>query len=316
MDRRAWILLVVLASVWGASYLFIKLGLEDLSPAMVVFLRTLLAAVVLAPLALSRGAFTGFRGRLAPIFLLAAVQVAGPFLLISWGEEEISSSLAGILVASAPILTALLAVFVDQEERPSAAGAFGIGIGIVGVALLLGVDVGGESAALVGGLAVVLASLGYAIGGFYLKAKFRDTQPIGVVTATMLASALLVLPLALITFPSEAPGVGALAAMAALGAGGTGIAFVIFYTLIAEVGPAKASVVAYIAPVFAVIYGVAFLDEAFTLATLAGMALILGGSWIAGGGALPSRRRDRVTRPEAADDPARQAPPPVPAGGA
>jgi drug/metabolite transporter (DMT)-like permease len=231
---------------------------------------------------------TGLRRLAGPIVLLAALQVAVPFLLISWGEEEISSSLAGILVASAPILTALLAVFIDEEERPSLAGAAGIGIGIVGVALLLGVDVGGDSAALVGGLAVVVASLGYALGGFYLKARFKDTQPIGVVTATMLASAVLTLPLALVTFPSGSPGLDSVAAMAALGAGGTGIAFVVFYTLIAEVGPAKASIVAYIAPAFAVIYGVGFLDEAFTLGTLVGMALILGGSWIAGQARAPA----------------------------
>ncbi len=304
VDRRSWTLLGVLASVWGASYLFIKIGLEDFSPAMVVFLRTLLAALVLAPLAFQRGAMRGLRPLLWPIVLLVAIQVAVPFLLISWGEEEISSSLAGILVASAPILTALLAVFIDHEERPSVTGGFGIGIGIVGVALLLGVDVGGDSAALVGGLAVVLASLGYAIGGFYLKARFKRTQPIGVVTATMFASALLVLPVALASFPSDAPGAGPIAAMAALGAGGTGIAFVIFYTLIADVGPAKASIVAYIAPVFAVIYGVAFRDEAFTLSTLVGMALILGGSWIAGQARAPAARR--------AGDRARLAPPPAP----
>ncbi len=304
VDRRSWTLLGVLASVWGASYLFIKIGLEDFSPAMVVFLRTLLAALVLAPLAFQRGAMRGLRPLLWPIVLLAAIQVAVPFLLISWGEEEISSSLAGILVASAPILTALLAVFIDHEERPSVVGGFGIGIGIVGVALLLGVDVGGDSAALVGGLAVVLASLGYAIGGFYLKARFKQTQPIGVVTATMFASAVLVLPVALASFPSDAPGAGPIAAMAALGAGGTGIAFVIFYTLIADVGPAKASIVAYIAPVFAVIYGVAFRDEAFTLGTLVGMVLILSGSWIAGQGKAPSPRR--------AGDRARRARPPAP----
>jgi drug/metabolite transporter (DMT)-like permease len=210
-------------------------------------------------------------------------------VLISWGEEEVSSSLAGILVASAPILTALLAVFIDHDERPSLRGAGGIVMGIVGVGLLLGVDVGGDTAALVGGLAVVLASLGYALGGFYLKARFRDAQPIGVATSTMFASAVLVLPLALISFPSDGPALGSVAAIAALGAAGTGVAFVIFYTLIAEVGPGKASIVAYIAPVFAVIYGVAFLDEAFTLGTLVGMALILGGSWIAGQARKPAR---------------------------
>ena len=309
VDRRSWTLLGFLASIWGASYLFIKIGLEDFSPAMVVFLRTLLAAAVLAPLAFARGALAGLAARWWPILVLAAVQVAGPFLLISWGEEEISSSLAGILVASAPILTALLAVFIDRNERPTRLGAIGIGIGIVGVALLLGVDVGGDSAALVGGLAVVLASLGYALGGFYLKAQFKQTQPIGVVTATMFASALLALPLTLATLPSEAPGAGPVAAMTALGAGGTGLAFVIFYTLIADVGPTKASIVAYVAPVFAVFYGVAFRDEPFTLGTVVGMALILGGSWIAGQGRLPGRTQE-------ADDRSRPKPLPVPAGGA
>jgi len=303
VERRSWILLGLLAALWGASYLFIKIGLEDFSPAMVVFLRTLLAALVLAPLALHRGAMRGLRPLLWPIVLLAAIQVAVPFLLISWGEEEISSSLAGILVASAPILTALLAVFIDHEERPTPVGGVGIGVGIVGVALLLGVDVGGDSAALIGGLAVVLASLGYAIGGFYLKARFKEAQPIGVVTATMLASAILVLPVTLVSLPTDAPGLGPLAAIATLGAGGTGLAFVIFYTLIADVGPAKASIVAYIAPVFAVIYGVAFRNEAFTLATFVGMALILGGSWIAGQARAPVARaagdRPRPARPPA-----------------
>jgi len=303
VERRSWILLGLLAALWGASYLFIKIGLEDFSPAMVVFLRTLLAALVLAPLALHRGAMRGLRPLLWPIVVLAAVQVAVPFLLISWGEEEISSSLAGILVASAPILTALLAVFIDHEERPTLVGGLGIGLGIVGVALLLGVDVGGDSAALIGGLAVVLASLGYAIGGFYLKARFKEAQPIGVVTATMLASAILVLPVTLVSLPTDAPGLGPLAAIATLGAGGTGLAFVIFYTLIADVGPAKASIVAYIAPVFAVIYGVAFRNEAFTLATFVGMALILGGSWIAGQARAPVARaagdRPRPARPPA-----------------
>ena len=296
MDRRSWTLLGLLASLWGASYLFIKIGLRDFSPAMVVFLRTLFAAVVLAPLALRRDALAGLRPLIGPIVFLAALQVAAPFLLISWGEEEISSSLAGILVASAPILTALLAVFIDQDERVSLAGAVGIAIGIVGVALLLGIDVGGDSAMLVGGLAVVLASLGYALGAFYLKARFKEAQPIGLTTATMLASAVLVLPLALISFPTETPGLGPLGAMAALGAGGTGIAFVIYYGLIGSVGPAKASIVAYIAPVFAVIYGVAFLDEAFTALTLLGMALILGGSWIAGQARAPASKRSDVAR--------------------
>jgi drug/metabolite transporter (DMT)-like permease len=295
MPRRAWILLLVLASVWGASYLFIKIGLEDLSPALIVFLRTALAGIILLPIALSRGALAGVRGLAGPLVLLAAVQVAGPFLLISVGEQEISSSLTGILVASAPIFTALLAPFVDHEERSGGWRAVGVATGILGVALLLGVDVGGDGGALVGSLFVLLAGVGYAIGGFYLKRRFSDAQPLGVVTGTMLVSAALALPWAAVTAPDATVAAGSLAAVTVLGVLGTGLAFVIFYTLIAEVGPARASLVAYIAPLFAVVYGVLLLDESFGIGTLAGLALIVAGSWLAAGG-LAKRERVPATR--------------------
>src|SRR3954468_13801459 len=136
--------------MWGASYLFIKIALDDLSPAAIVFTRTALAALVLMPFALKSGGMDPL-WRLAPgLFALAAIQVAGPFLLISAGEQHIASSLAGILVASAPIFTAILAIWVDSSERLHTRGAVGVAIGIIGVALLLGVDVQGSG--LAGGL--------------------------------------------------------------------------------------------------------------------------------------------------------------------
>lgn len=289
MSRRAWLLLSLLASLWGASYLFIKVALDDLSPAMIVFVRTALAAAILAPVAVARNALGDLRGREGSIVVLALIQIAAPFLLISLGEQEISSSLAGILVASAPIFTALLAIWVDHEERSRGLGLVGIAVGILGVALLLGLDVGGDGAALLGGLAVLLASAGYAIGGLFLKRRLAGAQPVGVVAGAMVASAALVLPAALLTAPGSLPGPEPAAAVLALGVGGTGIAFVIFYTLIAEVGPAKASLVAYVAPGFAVVYGVVLLGERVTAGTIAGLALILAGSWLAAEGRVPGR---------------------------
>jgi drug/metabolite transporter (DMT)-like permease len=278
VDRRNWILLLALAALWGASYLFIKIGLDDLSPAGIVFSRTALAALVLLPVAIKRGGMAPLWGRAPALALLAAVQVAGPFLLISAGEQHIASSLAGILVAAAPIFTAIFAIWLDQAERLSTNGVVGVVIGILGVALLLGVEVDGSG--LAGGLMVVLASVGYALGGFGLKRYFTGYQPIALVASTMTASAIMTLPLFLIDLPGRV-GADTAAAMAALGLGGTGIAFVIYYTLNREIGPTRTSLVAYIAPVFAVVYGVTLLDEDFGLTTALGIVLIVGGSWLA-----------------------------------
>lgn len=297
MNRRSWILLLVLASLWGSSYLFIKLALEDLSPAMIVFLRTALAAVILLPFALARGALRGLSGRAGSVVVLAFVQIAAPFMLITFGERYISSSLTGILVATAPIFTALLAVFLDREESSSGWRLVGVGVGILGVALLLGLDLGGGGLALLGGLMVVLAGAGYAISGFYFKRRFADVQPVGAVTVAMVATAAMLAVPAFLSAPAQAPGATAIASLVVLGVGGTGIAFVIFYTLIGTVGPARSSLVAYIAPGFAVVYGVMLLGEPISIFTLAGLALILGGSWLAAGGRMPTRRKRSVPAP-------------------
>jgi drug/metabolite transporter (DMT)-like permease len=262
--------------------MFIKIGLDDLSPAMIVFARTALAALVLLPIALRRDAFRGIRPLVGLVAVLAAIQVAAPFLLISFGEQHIPSGLTGILVASAPIFTAVLAPFFDDDERSTGTALIGIVIGIIGVALILGVDLGGGGAALGGGLMVLGATVGYAVGGFMVKRSFSALDAIGVVTTTMALSALMTLPVAAATAPEAAPGGGTIAAMLALGIGGTGIAFAIFYTLIGRLGPARASLVAYIAPGFAVFYGVALRGEPLTALTVFGLLLIVGGSWLAG----------------------------------
>src|SRR5918995_1521291 len=236
MDRRSWSMLLVLGAIWGASYMFIKIGVRDMSPAMVACVRIALAAAVLIPVAAASGALRGLTDRLGVL------------------------ALVGIL------------------------------LGVVGVAVLLGVDLGGTSSELLGGLAVVLASLGYAIGGFLVKHRLSDAQPIGVAAAVMVPSTILLAPVAILTAPGEVPGAGPIAAVAALGVLGTGVAFAIFYSLMARVGPARAFIVTYLAPAFAVVYGVTLLDESITAATIGGLALILAGSWLAAEGRLPGRR--------------------------
>jgi drug/metabolite transporter (DMT)-like permease len=285
VDRRAWLWFLLLASIWGASYLLIKIGLRDLSPEMVAFTRIALAAAILVPFAASRGELVPLRGKLGTLVVLGAIQVAGPFLLISAGEGAISSSLAGILVATAPIFTAILALRLDPNERSEGSRLAGVGIGIVGVVVLFGLDLTSSGSEVLGGLAVVLAGLGYAIGGFIVKSRLRGAPPIGIVAVVMGASALILAPAAVATLPSSPPGLGPVAAMLGLGLVGTGVAFVIFYSLIAGVGPAKAVLVSYVAPGFAVVYGAVFLSEGITAGKLIGLSLILAGSWLGAGGA-------------------------------
>ena len=284
MDRRAWAALLVLGAIWGASYLFIKIGIRDLSPANVAWGRVLLAALVLVPLAAGSGGIPGLRGRIPMLTLVAATQVAGPFLLIAAGEQEISSSLAGILISSAPLFTALLAIPFDPEERSTGPRLAGVGLGLAGVVLLLGVDLSGSGSELLGGAAMLLAGLGYAVSALLAKRHFSDAQPIAIAASVMVVSAILLAPFGLASLPDAAPGLGPAAAVAALGFVGTGIAFAIFYSLIRAVGPARTYVVTYIAPGFAVFYGALFLDERISVSTITGLALIVGGSWLAAGG--------------------------------
>jgi len=244
---------------------------------------------------------------LGAIAFMAIVQVVVPFLLITYGERHIASGLAGILVGAAPIFTVLLAIRYAQEERLRGIAAAGIVVGIIGVALLFGVDLSGDATALAGGLMVLLAALGYAVGALYLKARLSHIPPVGLAAWTMIVGTVVLAPAALLfSLPSEIPSVEATASLLVLGAGGTGIAFWIFYVLITGVGPSKAALVAYIAPGFAVIYGVLLLDEPLTVGGVVGLVLILAGSWLAAEGRLPGRpsrtepSRSSVPAPEPA----------------
>jgi drug/metabolite transporter (DMT)-like permease len=301
MTRRAWILMLALAALWGASYMFIEICLDGgLSSTFLVFARTALGALVLAPVALRRGAFAPARRHLPTLLLCAVVQITGPFLLITVGQHHVTSSMAGILVASAPIFVTIIAAFYAHDDRLGPGGIAGIAVGIVGVAMLFGVDLSGTTETLLAGLGILLAGLGYAIGATLSKRRLHDVPPIGVAASIIGLGAISLLPLAPFTAPSSMPGTGTLAALLALGAGGTGVAFLIFYVLNADVGPSRASVVAYIAPFFSVIYGVTLLDESFSLSTAGGLVLILAGSWMAADGRVPWRRRRATLLPEPA----------------
>ena len=281
MSRRAWIMFAGVAALWGAPYLLIKLAVHDLSPAVIACARTAIGALALLPLAIRSGALTPVRGRWRWLLLLAAVEMAMPFTLITAGERHIPSSLAGILVSSAPLFVALFAVWVAPAERPRGIAQLGLVAGFAGVVVLLGAHLGGSSAGLESAGAVLLAAALYAVAGHILRARFADAPPIGVMSLVMAFAAMILVIPAAASLPSNPPSAQTWAAVLGLGIGCTGIAFLGFATLTKEIGVGRSSLVAYVAPVFAVALGVVFRSEPVSWTTFAGMVLILGGSWFA-----------------------------------
>jgi drug/metabolite transporter (DMT)-like permease len=305
MSTRAWLYLSITAALWGASYMFIKVALDGgLSEGFIICGRTILGAAVLLPMAIKADAVRPILDRKGYALALAGAQVIVPFGLITFGENYVPTSLAGILVATAPLFITLLAIKVDPDERSHGWALVGVVLGMVGVVLLFGVDLSGDTKTLLGGLMIVGSGLCYAVAVLIAKRGFTGVPPVGVAASNLVISAVVWLPFALATLPTHSPGANAILSMLALGAGGTGLAFLFFYTSIAEVGPARASVVSYVAPAFSVVYGVTLLGEDLSLGTIGGLVLILAGSLLAASGKLPkplSRSEpSRSTAPEPA----------------
>ncbi|WCB92686.1 hypothetical protein DSM104299_01384 [Baekduia alba] len=306
MSARAWLFLSVTAALWGASYMFIKVALDGgLSEGFIICARTLLGAAILVPMAVKADAIRPILDRKGWALALAAAQVIVPFGLITFGENHVPSALAGILVATAPLFITLLAIKVDPDERSHGWGLVGVVLGMVGVVLLFGLDLSGDTETLLGGLMIVGSGLCYAIAVLIAKRGFTGVPPVGVAASNLAISAVVWLPFALATLPTHSPGANAILSMLALGAGGTGLAFLFFYTSIAEVGPARASIVSYVAPAFSVVYGVLLLDEDLTVGTIAGLGLILAGSWLAASGHAPGPLSRSAPSRSSAPEPAR-----------
>ena len=296
MTPRQIGLLAALAAIWGGSYLLIKYALEDLDAPVIVWARTAIAALVLlvALRGAARGAFADVRRRPGWAVLLSLLAVSLPFMLITLGELEVPSGLTAVLISPAALFVALFAPWIDPSERIDRKQAVGMSIGLAGVALVVGVESISTLAQFLGALAMVGAAAFYALGGFVVKRHYGRLTSIQASFVSISAASLWTLPAAVATAPTETPGLGAVAAVVGLGVIATALAFVIFYTLIAEVGAGRASLVAYLAPGVALFYGALFLDEAITVAAIAGLALILGGV------ALASRpRREQVPEPVA-----------------
>ena len=302
MSARGWALFAAVSVIWGMPYLFIKIAVDELSPSLVAWSRLALAAVVLLPVAWKLGALRGLRERWRIITVFAAVEMAVPWPLLGFGEVHISSSLAAILVATVPLFVALLATRFDHSERPTLTRFVGMLIGLAGVVALVGIDIGGKGDELLAALAILLVAFLYAVGPMIVKRRLSDLDPLGPVAASLGIASLLVLPFALATLPDSMPSADTFASIAVLGLLCSALAFLLFFRLIAEVGPGRATVITYINPVVALALGVVVLDESVTTGVVVGLLLILAGSWLSTDGRLPpglARLAERVSRSRA-----------------
>ena len=281
MTIRAWWLFALSSGVWGVPYLFIRVAVDaGVPPAFVAWARVALAAALLLPVALRRGALRGMQGRGGAVAAYAACEIAVPFVLIAMGERYISSSLTAILIATMPLFVALLSLRLSTADQPTGLRLLGLVIGLGGVVALLGVDVAGRPTELLGAALVLVATLGYAAAPIIVSRRLADLDPLGPVAASLTISAVALLPAVFARRPHAIPA-SALWAIAVLGVVCTALGLVVFFLLIAEAGPSRASVITYINPLVAVLLGVIVLHEHLGAMSVAGLALILGGSWLA-----------------------------------
>jgi drug/metabolite transporter (DMT)-like permease len=281
VSRRGLVLFAAVSIIWGVPYLFIRIAVRSVSPAFVAWSRVTIGAALLLPVALQRGSLRGLWSRRAWLVAFAALEMALPFLLIAWGERYVASSLAAILVASLPIIVAAFSARFDPVERRAGGRLIGLAVGMLGVVLLVGVDFAGDASELVGAIAILTAACCYAGGSLIVKRQLSDLQPLGPVAAALALSSLMLIPSAVSLRPEGIPSADALASIAVLGLICSAVALILYFALITEVGPGRATVIGYTTPVVAVVLGVALLDERLTASAIAGVVLILAGSYLA-----------------------------------
>ncbi|SDQ89604.1 DMT family transporter [Quadrisphaera sp. DSM 44207] len=295
MSRRGWALFAVMAVVWGTPYLLIRVAVTELEPVVLVAVRAGLAALLLAPLAVRPGALRAVLRSWRPVLAYTVLEVTGPWLLLSHAEEELPSALTGLLVAAVPLVAAVATRLVGGDDRLTAGRALGLGVGLAGVAVLLGLDVRGAQVG--AAVEVGLVALGYGTAPLVVSRSLRDVPPLAVITASLVITAVVYAPFAAASLPARWPSGQVVTSVVLLTVVCTAAAFVVFFALIAEVGPNRALVITFLNPVVALALGIALLDERFTPGMAIGFPLVLLGCWLA------------TRRPAAPGDPAAPADP-------
>jgi drug/metabolite transporter (DMT)-like permease len=279
MSRRGAVLFAAMSVIWGIPYLFIRVAVGELEPVTLVFLRTGIAALILLPIAIARVDLRTVLARWRWVLLFAAVEICIPWVLLASAEQQISSSLAGLLVAGVPLVGAVIAALTRSEHRITGTAAIGLLVGLVGVAAIVGGDFeASNTLALVQMAGVVVC---YAVGPFILTRWLGGLTSLGVMATSLSISAVAYAPFAALAWPSAIPGADVLWSVLILAVVCTAVAFLVFAALIAEVGPVRATVITYINPAVAAVLGVLVLGEVLTVAMGVGFALVIIGSGLA-----------------------------------
>jgi drug/metabolite transporter (DMT)-like permease len=297
MSTRAWTIFAAVSTLWGIPYLFIKVAIDGgATPGLVAWARVVLAAAVLLALAARAGKLPSLRGHWRWLAAYAVVEISIPFPLIATGEQHVSSSLAAIIIAAVPLIVALFALRFDDAERVTGPRLLGLVVGLAGVVALVGIDAAGSLSTLLGAGAILLAAVGYAAGPMILKRHLGDLDPRAAMGASLAMAAVILSPVAALEVPAHTPSATALGAIVVLGLLCTAVAFSLMALLIVEIGPSRAVVITYINPIVAVAVGVAVLGEQPGPGAIAGLLLILAGSWLSTDGRLPPGLSDAGRR--------------------
>lgn len=280
MSRRGWALFLAMSVIWGVPYLLIKVAVDEVSPVVVVFVRCAIGAALLLPWTLRSGGLAAALRQWRWLLLFTVLEMTAPWLLLAYAEQSLSSSLTGLLVAAVPFVAALAGRLAGEEERLTRVRMVGMGVGVVGIAALLGLDLTG--AQLVPVVAVALVTVGYATAPLVVSRRLPEVPGVAAAAVALAVTTAVYAPFAVPQLGDAADASGqALLSLAALGVLCTAVALALFFALIREVGPQRALVITFVNPAVAVLLGVLLLDEPFTLGIAVGLPLVLAGCVLA-----------------------------------
>src|SRR6266513_59889 len=279
VTRRGLLLFAAMCVIWGIPYLLIRVAVGELSPATLVFFRTGIAALILLPVVVARGGLRPVRGRWVALLVFAAVEVAVPWLMLSSAEQHITSALAGLLICAVPLVGVVIATSLGNREHLGLASLSGLLLGLVGVALIVGFDLRASNLTALVEMAVVV--IGYSVGPAILSRYLSDVPSVTVIGIALTLCALAYAPAAAVQWPHAIPSLSVLGSVAVLAVLCTAVAFLLFFALIAEIGPVRATVITYVNPAVAATLGVLVLHESFNVGMGIGFVLVLAGSALA-----------------------------------